>query len=162
MLPKKQLVEYDRTHQGKIAREVSVLLCQSCAMERMIEGLRQYSAALVVMAPIRKYNTYATYHFDALLREAPDKNEEFVEDLKSMLPQAGTPCRRCGKPAAHTWGEQELIRGDWAINFGAAVEHLCPDCVADALRENIEKQGMELRFIYPPVDGEGVFMPWEC
>lgn len=170
VLPKKQIAEYDRTHSGRIKGETKIKrICGGCMTERLFEDIRSFGEPIVFVYPMKKYNAYTTYHFKALIEanngNKYDETSELVEGWKSLLPEDGEKCECCGGRTIHTWCSPDAIYGDpfkWAVDWNAEHRHLCAECLVKELKQKLEEEDIHIRYVYPPVEGSGVVMPWQC
>ena len=172
ILPKKQLSEYDTTHQGQYKNGETSKVCNKCLMELFYRDLRSFNELAVVIYPIKGFNSYVSYSFDKLLNTKQSNNrieeetKEFVNDLKELLPANNINCSCCENIATFTWCSSELFNNDpftWKVNkdIGFENSYLCKECLISAFQKKIEEENISFKYIYPPIEGKGFLCSWE-
>jgi len=171
-IPKKDLAEYDTTHQGQNKYGNIKKVCNSCLMEMFYDSLKSFNETAVVISPIQGMNAYVTYNFDKLLNTKQsshtmeENNKKFINELIELLPQNNTKCSCCEDKATYTWCSSELLNNDpfsWEINRYSGLEpiYLCKKCLINKFKEEMEKENIRFELIYPPLKGDGFICSWE-
>lgn len=170
-LPNKQLCLYDGTHQGRIRNGQKMKLCIKCCLAKLCNQLRDYTEKIVVVQPSNAYNTYAFYNYDDLLQASrysihKNKDLQFINKMKELLPPDSAKCECCGIIALYTWCSIDVYEDgpfSWVVNTKDRFDfiYLCKECLIDAFLKKVNKDGMIFKTIFPPLGGEGFLTPWE-
>jgi len=171
IIPKREAGDFDTTHQGKNKVGSNIKLCQECMRNLLFDNLRHFNDKLVIFSPIASYNAIVAYDFSFLLRVNKNKglialeNEDFVNELKAILPKDDTKCVECGNKATMTWCPSELINNDpysWKLveNDTFSVQCLCQTCLIEKLRGSLVDKEYLIKTIYPPLSGDGFLCSW--
>jgi len=173
ILPKKQLAIYDSTHQGQNKNGHTLKVCNDCLMKLFYQDLRAFNEPVVVISPIKGFNSYATYEFDSLLNAKQQShsfekdNKKFVNDIMGLLPPSDSKCNCCGNKATDTWCSSEIfINNDpfsWKVNKDSQIENtfLCKECLIIEFQKRISETNIKFEAIYPPIQGAGFLCSWK-
>lgn len=170
-ISKREAGDFDTTHQGKNKSGSITKLCQDCMRDLLFDNLRHFNDKLVIISPIPSFDAIVSYDFSYLMKVNKNKglveleNEDFVNELKAILPKDDTKCVSCGEIATMTWCPSELVNNDpysWKLVESEVfnVQCLCKTCLIEKLRGRFSEEVFHIRTIYPPLSGDGFVCSW--
>lgn len=165
---KKSICTFDYSHQGRIKQQPTFKVCQKCGLEKLVADLQKYSHKAVIIQPSSKYNAYTFYSFDELNEGATHYDGiEYVENIKSFLPESNEKCKFCSNEAIYTWCPFDIYyegRPDsFDIDLSVKQEciYVCKDCLIELLVNKIETEKIDFSAVYPTIDETGFYTPWQ-
>lgn len=161
---KKKICTFDYSRQGRIKQGETLKICQKCCLNKLVEGIKQNVNKAIIIQPENEFNTYTFYSFNDLLDGK--KQDKFIDDLKSFLPEEHKKCNYCNNIAYYTWCSLGIIYDDpysMEVNLDEKIKsiYVCKDCLIELLKKRVEDQNIQFRYVYPIVDEVGYYTPWD-
>lgn len=163
LIPKKEIKVFDTRCDGRNKkRGIKKRICINCLGNEIYQVLTVNKFKSVLIAPMKKHNSYVYYNFSDLLKERA--SEHLAIDLEKLLPNDFQYCS-CGILGQYSWCSPEILDNDpwnWqVINPKVSIEYLCKECAPKKILGYFKKQDFNIKYFYTYIKSEGFFTPWD-